>query len=99
MSRVIREIYEDCDLHKALMNTGYTMYRKNYYGACEANGFKAGMDTGKVVDYYVPAIDYTSQRYESQSVTRWRLRELDRRLGTDFSGDYERDNRGFAMGL
>jgi len=49
MNRVIRTPYEDCDLHRALMNVGYTMYRRNYYG-------KDGKDTGKVIDYYAPAI-------------------------------------------
>jgi hypothetical protein len=91
MSHVMREVYEDCDLHKALMNVGYKVYRKNYY--------ENGKYTGKVVDYYAPAIDYTTQKSESPSAIRWRLRELDRSLGTDFAGDYERDCRGFAMGL
>ena len=94
MSRVIREIYEDCDLHRALMNTGYTMYRKNYYGACEANGFKAGKYTGKVVDYYAPAIDYSTERYKS--ATLHQLYALDTRLGTDFVGDLRRDLKGFG---
>ena len=46
MSRVIREVNENCDLHKALMNTGYAIRRKNYY--------IKGRYTGKVVDYYAP---------------------------------------------
>ena len=49
MSRVIREVYENCDLHQALMNTGYEIRRKNYY--------RDGKYTGKVIDYYVPAFD------------------------------------------
>jgi len=89
--RVIQEPYKNCDLHQALMNVGYAIYRKDYY--------IAGKYTGKVVDYYAPAIDYTSYKSENYSATIWRLRELDRRLGTDFLGDYMRDCRGFAMGL
>jgi len=80
MSRVIRTPYENCDLHQALMNTGYAVYRKNYY--------HNGKHTGKVVDYYAPAIDYTSQRYKSATLSQ--LYERDRRLGTDFVGDLER---------
>ena len=49
MSRVIREVNENCDLHKALMNTGYEIRRKNYYSN--------GKYTGKVVDYYAPVYD------------------------------------------
>ena len=89
MSRVIRVPYENCDLHQALMNTGYAVYRKNYY--------ENGKYTGKAVDYYAPAIDYTSQK--SESATLYQLQELDYRLGTDFVGDYKRDCRGFAMGV
>jgi hypothetical protein len=81
---VIRILYEDCDLHRALMNTGYSKYRKNYY--------HNGLYTGLVVDYYAPAIDYTSQK----SVTLSQLYELDRRLGTDFVGDLKRDLKGFG---
>ena len=49
MSRVVRKPNEDCELHQALMNTGYVIYRKNYY--------LNGMYTGKVVDYYAPVCD------------------------------------------
>ena len=49
MSRVIREPNENCDLHKALINTGYEIRRKNYD--------LKGMYTGKVVDYYAPVYD------------------------------------------
>ena len=84
MSHVVRKLNEDCDLHQALMNTGYVMYRKNYY--------LNGMYTGKVVDYYAPAVDDTSQK----CATLYQLQELDQRLGTDFVGDLARDLRGFA---
>ena len=84
--RVIQVPYENCDLHQALMNTGYAVYRKNYY--------YNGKYTGKVVDYYAPAIDYTSQRYQSATLSQ--LYERDRRLGTDFVGDLARDLRGFG---
>ena len=68
-SHIIREVYEDCDLHKALMNVGYEIYRKDYY--------IAGKYTGKKVDYYAPAIDYTTwQGSESPSATLWRLQDL-----------------------
>ena len=83
-SRVIQEQYEECDLHKALMNTGYEVHRKDF---CIR-----GKDTGKVVDYYAPAVDYTSQK----RATLYQLQELDRRLGTDFVGDLARDLRGFG---
>jgi hypothetical protein len=85
---VIRVPYEDCDLHMALMNTGYSMYRENYY--------HNGLYTGLVVDCYAPTIDYSSYRYESSIATLYRLRELDRRLGTDFVGDLKRDLKGFG---
>jgi len=49
MSRVIREVYADCDLHKALMNTGYVVRREHYY--------QKGMYTGKVKDFYTPVIE------------------------------------------
>ena len=88
---VIRILYEDCDLHRALMNTGYSMYRKDYY--------HNSLYTGLVVDYYAPAIDYNTYKYESPSATFYRLRELDKRLGTDFAGDYKRDCRGFSEDL
>ena len=84
MSHIVREVYEDCDLHKALMNTGYSMYRKTYY--------HNGLYTGLAVDYYAPAIKYTSKK----SATLYQLQELDRRLGTDFVGDLARDLRGFG---
>ena len=45
-SRVIREVYEDCDLHRALINMGYEVRRENFY-------FN-GRYTGKVKDFYVP---------------------------------------------
>jgi len=48
-SRVIREVYEDCDLHRALKNTGYTIRRKDYY--------RNGKYTGKVKDYYAPVVE------------------------------------------
>jgi hypothetical protein len=89
--RVIQEPYENCDLHQALINVGYEIRRKTY---CIN-----GKDTDKVVDYYAPAIDYTTYKSESHSATLWRLQELDRRLGTDFYGDYKRDCRGFSTGL
>jgi hypothetical protein len=88
MSRVIREPNENCDLHQALINTGYKIRREHYS--------HNGMHTGKVIDYYAPAIDYTTYKSESHSATCWRLQELDRRLGTDFYGDYRRDCRGFS---
>jgi len=88
MSHVMKEVYNDCDLHKALMNVGYAIHRKNYY--------VDGMYTGKVVDYYAPAIDFSSQMRESPAATLHRLRELDKRLGTDFVGDLARDLRGFG---
>jgi hypothetical protein len=47
--RVIQNPYEDCDLHRVLMNTGYEVRRENYY--------INGKDTGKFVDYYKPAYD------------------------------------------
>ena len=49
MSRVIREVNENCDLHQALINTGYEVRRKNYY--------LKGKYTGKVVYYYAPAVE------------------------------------------
>jgi len=82
--RVIRTPYEDCDLHRALMNTGYSMYRKDYY--------HNGLHTGLVVDYYAPAIDYTTPK----SATLSQLYAIDKRLGTDFVGDLRRDLKGFA---
>jgi hypothetical protein len=82
----MKEVYEDCDLHRALMNVGYEVIRETYY--------KDGKYTGKVVDYYAPAIDDTPQRYKSASL--YQLRELDKRLGTDFVGDLARDLRGFG---
>jgi hypothetical protein len=50
-SRVVREPLTNCPLHKALMNVGYEIYRKNYYEK------GTGKCTGKVVDYYAPAYD------------------------------------------
>jgi len=44
--RVIQEPYEDCDLHRALMNTGYRIIREEYR--------IRGKDTGKKIDYYAP---------------------------------------------
>jgi len=82
--RVIQPPYENCDLHTALMNVGYEIHRKNYY--------ISGKSTGKMVDYYAPAVDYTSQK----RATLYQLQELDRRLGTDFVGDLARDLRGFG---
>ena len=49
MSRVVREVYEDCDLHKALKNTGYAIHRKEY---CPK-----GKSTGMVKDVYVPMVE------------------------------------------
>ena len=91
-SHIIREPYENCNLHKALMNVGYEIYRKHYY--------IAGKYTGKKFYYYAPATDYpTCQGSESPSATIRRLQDLDQRLGTDFVGDYKRDYRGFAVGF
>jgi len=45
MSDVTREVYEDCDLHRALMNTGYKVYRKKCY---------EGGRLIRTVDFYVP---------------------------------------------
>ena len=84
--RVIQEPYEDCDLHKALMNTGYEVHRKDF---CIR-----GKDTGKVVDYYAPAVDYSTERYKS--ATLHQLYALDTRLGTDLVGDLRRDLKGFG---
>ena len=47
--RVIREPNEDCDLHQALINTGYEIRRANYY--------LNGKYTGKVKDFYAPVYD------------------------------------------
>ena len=49
MSRVVREVNENCDLHKALMNTGWKIHRKPYY--------HNGRYTGRVVDYYAPVVE------------------------------------------
>jgi hypothetical protein len=49
MSRVIRSPNEDCDLHQALINTGYEVRRENYY--------LKGKYTGKVKDFYAPVYD------------------------------------------
>ena len=49
MSHIMREVYENCDLHTALMNTGYVIERKDY----SING----KYTGKKVDFYRPAYE------------------------------------------
>ena len=49
MNRIVQEVNENCELHQALINTGYAIYRKNYY--------LDGKYTGRVVDYYAPVFD------------------------------------------
>jgi len=49
MNRVVREILEDCDLHTALMNTGWEMRREAYY--------ENGKYTGRVKDFYAPVVE------------------------------------------
>ena len=49
MNRIVRPVFEDCDLHRALMNTGYVVYREAYYAH--------GKYTGRVKDYYAPKVD------------------------------------------
>jgi hypothetical protein len=61
MSRVIREPYEDCDLHKALMNTGYEIRGEKYY--------LNGMYTGEWISYYAPAIE--ANKYPPGFVRDW----------------------------
>jgi hypothetical protein len=59
--RVIQRPYEDCDLHQALMNTGYELYRKRYY--------INGKDTGKDIAYYAP--DYSKKPMPEGCVRDW----------------------------
>ena len=66
MSRVIREIYTDCDLHTALMNTGWRMRRENYY--------EKGKYTGLVKDYYEPVPD--PDKWSSMRATEMDLQEM-----------------------
>ena len=69
MSHIMREVYENCDLHTALMNTGYVIERKNYYQAPLAKY------TGKKVDFYRPA--YEPDDTDVMSTTFTTYREVD----------------------
>ena len=66
MSRVIRTPNEDCNLHRALMNTGYMVCRRNYYYNDYINyGYQR---ISQVITYYVPAVDLSEAKFDSNGV-------------------------------
>ena len=66
MSRIVQEIYTDCDLHTALMNTGWRMRREKYYEKAKY--------TGLVKDYYEPIPD--PDQWSSMRATERDLQEM-----------------------